>query len=225
MLEDPAHTNCREWSLIEKLEKEKQVTGIFISGHPLDDYRMEVENFVTCSLNAIDQNQQRSQLLLAGSVTAVRHMVSKNGNGWGIFTISDFDGELEFRLFGDDYQKFKYLLEPGKAIFLKAGFQKSWRDDGLELKIKDVSLLESIGDTMTKGIRLTLPLERLTPEIVENLDQLCDKHKGPHYLRMVLLDRQNRIKLPLAAKGRKVKADNDFVQELSRLGVDYKIEK
>ncbi|MEL6969774.1 MAG: DNA polymerase III subunit alpha [Bacteroidota bacterium] len=225
MIEEPAPPNCREWSLIEKLEKEKDVTGIFISGHPLDDYRMEVENFVTCSLNAIDQNQQRSQILLAGSVTAVRHMVSKNGNGWGIFTISDFDGELEFRLFGDDYQKFKYLLEPGKAIFLKAGFQKSWRDDGLELKIKDVSLLESVGDTMTKGIRLTLPLERLTPEVVDNLDQLCEKHKGPHYLRMVLLDRQNRIKLPLAARGRKVKADNDFVQELSRLGVDYKIER
>jgi len=78
---------------------------------------------------------------------------------------------------------------------------------------------------MTKGIRLTLPLERLTPEVVNNLDQLCEKHKGPHYLRMVLLDRQNRIKLPLAARGRKVKADNDFVQELSRLGVDYKIER
>ena len=225
MIEEPPPPDCREWSLIEKLEKEKQVTGIFISGHPLDDYRMEVENFVTCSLNAVDQHQQRSQVLLAGSVTSVRHMVSKNGNGWGIFTISDFDGELEFRLFGDDYQKFKYLLEPGKAIFLKAGFQKSWRDESLELKIKDVSLLESVGDTMTKGIRLTLPLERLTAEVVENLDELCEKHKGPHYLRMVLLDRQNRIKLPLAAKGRKVKADNDFVQELSRLGVDYKIER
>ena len=225
MIEEPSPPECREWSLIEKLDKEKQVTGIFISGHPLDDYRMEVENFVTCSLNAIDQHQQRSQILLAGSVTAVRHMVSKNGNGWGIFTISDFDGELEFRLFGEDYQKFKHLLEPGKAIFIKAGFQKSWRDESLELRIKDVSLLESVGDTMTKGIRLTLPLERLTTEVVENLDQLCEKHKGPHQLRMVILDRQNRIKLPLAARSRKVKADNDFVQELSRLGVDYKIER
>jgi DNA polymerase-3 subunit alpha len=117
------------------------------------------------------------------------------------------------------------LLEPGKAIFIKAGFQKGWRDDGLELKIKEVSLLESIGETMTKGVRLTLPLDRLTPEIVNGLDKLCEKHQGQHQLRMVLVDRQNRIKLPLAAKMRKVKADNEFVTALSKLGVDYKIER
>lgn len=225
MVQEPAPPECREWSLIEKLDREKEVTGIFISGHPLDDYRMEVANFVTCSLNQVDSNKQRSQLQLAGSVTGARHMISKNGNGWGIFTVSDFDGELEFRLFGEDYQKFKHLLEPGIAIFITAGFQRSWRDDGLELKIKDVSLLESVGDTLTKGIRLTLPLDRLTSEIVEGLDQLCQKHEGQHQLRMVLLDRQNRVKLPLAAKTRKVKADNDFVTALTKLGVDYKIER
>jgi DNA polymerase-3 subunit alpha len=225
MVEEPPPPDCREWSLIEKLEREKEVTGIFISGHPLDDYRMEVANFVTCTLNEVDSNKQRSQLQLAGSVTGARHMISKNGNGWGIFTVSDFDGELEFRLFGEDYQKFKHLLEPGKAIFITAGFQRGWRDDTMELKIKDVSLLESVGDTMTKGIRLTLPLDRLTSEIVVGLDRLCQKHEGQHQLRMVLLDRQNRVKLPLAAKTRKVKADNDFIAALTKLGIDYKIER
>ena len=136
MIKEPPPPECRDWTLISKLEREKEVTGIFISGHPLDDYRMEVENFVTCSLNEIEENKTRSQIQLAGSVTTARHMISKNGNGWGIFVVSDFDGELEFRLFGGDYQKFKHLLEPGKAVFITGNFQKSWRDDGLEFRIK-----------------------------------------------------------------------------------------
>ncbi|MEM1215130.1 MAG: LAGLIDADG family homing endonuclease [Bacteroidota bacterium] len=225
MVKEPLPPDCREWSLIEKLDKEKEVTGIFISGHPLDDYRMEIENFVSCKLNEVENHKHRSVLNLAGSVVMAQHRISKNGNGWGIFTVSDFDGELEFRLFGEDYQRFKHLLEPGKALFLKAGFQKSWRDDSLELKIKEVNLLESVGDTMTKGVTLTLPIDRLSPELVLQLEQLCGQHKGPHQLRMVLLDRQKRLKLALASKNRKVLVDNDFALELSRLGVYYRIDK
>jgi DNA polymerase-3 subunit alpha len=225
MVKEPEPPVCREWSLIEKLDKEKDVTGIYISGHPLDDYRMEIENFVSCNLKDVDKNQNRSQLNLAGSVTTARHMISKNGNGWGIFMLSDFDGELEFRLFGEEYQRFKHLLEPGKALFVKAGFQKSWRNDGLELKIKEINLLESVGDTLTKGITLRLPIDRISSETVDALEQLCTKRKGPHQLRMVLLDRQSRIKLPLASKSYKVQADNDFANELSRLGLEYKIER
>jgi DNA polymerase-3 subunit alpha len=139
--------------------------------------------------------------------------------------LSDFDGELEFRLFGEDYQRFKHLLEPGKALFVKAAFQKSWRNDGLELKIKEINLLESVGDTLTKGITLRLPIDRISAETVQALEQLCAQRKGPHQLRMVLLDRKSRMKLSLASKSYKVQADNDFANELSRLGLEYKIER
>lgn len=225
MIQEPAAPECREWSLIEKLEKEKDVTGIFISGHPLDDYRMEIENFVTCSLNDIDQHQSRNQIQLAGSVSTVRHMVSKNGNGWGIFTISDFVGEMEFKLFGGDYQKFKHLMEPGKAIFLKGNFQKSWRDDSLEFRIQEISLLESVGEELTKGVTLKLSLDKLTPELVDALDVACQQHKGQHKLRIVFIDKNNRLKLEMASKARLVHANNDFIQDLTSLGIPYKIDR
>lgn len=224
MIQEPEPPHCREWSLIEKLEKEKQVTGIFISGHPLDDYQLEVANFVTCSLSEIDNYQQRPVLQLAGSVTDASHRISKNGNGWGFFTVADYDGDLEFRLFGEDYQKFKHLLEPGKAVFIKGGFQKSWRDDSLEFRIKDIKLLESVGEDMTQGIVLNLPLEKLSNDIVTQLDDLCKKRKGPHKLKMVVLDRQQRVKLAMYARERKVQADNEFVQALEELGIQYKVE-
>lgn len=225
MIAEPSPPNCREWSLIEKLEKEKEVTGIYITGHPLDDYRVEVENFVSCSLNKIEQYQQRKAIYLAGFVNGARHMISKNGNGWGIFTISDFDGEMEFRLFGEDYQKYKHLLETGKAIFIKGGFQQSWRGDGMEFKVKEINLLEGVGEKMTEGITLTLPLEKLDIDMVRAIDDLCQRHRGQHKLRVVLLDRNQRLKLALAAKERRVNADTGFVTELDRMGVDYKLEK
>ncbi|RMF00442.1 MAG: DNA polymerase III subunit alpha, partial [Bacteroidetes bacterium] len=224
-IEEPQPPQCREWSLIEKLEKEKEVTGIYISGHPLDDYRVEIENFVTCPLNKVDDYQSRPTIYLAGFITGARHLISKNGNGWGIFTLSDFDGELEFKLFGEDYAKFKHLLENGKAIFLKVGFQKSWRGDGMELKVKEISLLEGIGERMTSGITLTLPLEHLDLDLVRAIDDLCQRRRGDHKLRMVLLDREQRIKLALTAKARRVMADTGFVEELDRLGLDYKLDK
>ncbi|MCB0637786.1 MAG: DNA polymerase III subunit alpha, partial [Lewinella sp.] len=220
----PEPPECREWSLVEKLDKEKSVTGIFISGHPLDDYRMEIENFVTCSLVDIDNHQARNTINVAGSITAARHMISKNGNGWGIFSMSDYDGNLEFKLFGEDYQKFKHLLEPGMALFIKGGFQKSWRDESLQFKVKEIRLLESIGENMTEGITIKLPLENITAELVEQLDDLCQRRKGQHKLRMVLLERRHRMRLALAAKERRVQADNDFIAELDRLGVEYKVE-
>ncbi|MCI5083449.1 MAG: DNA polymerase III subunit alpha, partial [Saprospiraceae bacterium] len=206
MIPEPKLPVREEWGLLEKLNKEKDVTGIFISGHPLDDYRVEMENFVSCPLDEVENKKQRSSLNLAGMVTVANHRISKNGNGWGIFELSDYSSSLEFRLFGEDYQKFKHLLEMGKAIFMKIGWQKSWRDDGLELKVKEVRLLESVGKEMTESITLKLFLDSLTAEIIEKLDALCEQKRGNHRLKMELLDRTNRMKLKMVAKERKVHA-------------------
>lgn len=223
MIPEPKLPVREEWGLLEKLNKEKDVTGIFISGHPLDDYRVEMENFVSCPLDEVENKKQRSSLNLAGMVTVANHRISKNGNGWGIFELSDYSSSLEFRLFGEDYQKFKHLLEMGKAIFMKIGWQKSWRDDGLELKVKEVRLLESVGKEMTESITLKLFLDSLTAEIIEKLDELCEQKRGNHRLKMELLDRTNRMKLKMVAKERKVHADSDFIAEIERIGLEYSV--
>ncbi|HMQ47097.1 MAG TPA: DNA polymerase III subunit alpha [Saprospiraceae bacterium] len=223
MIPEPPMPECRPWPLIEKLNNEKLVTGIFVSGHPLDDYQLEMENFITCTLDEVEQHQSKPQLQLAGMLTTARHMVSKNGNGWGIFEMSDYKGSYEFKLFGEDYQKFKHLFEDGKALFIKAGWQKSWRDESMELKIKEVSLLEGVAEKMTDSITLKLPLETITPELVQGLTSICEKHKGQHRLKMVVLDRSNQLRLKMAAKEQRVNATNGFILELEQLGVEYEL--
>jgi len=223
LIPEPPMPEREPWSLIEQLNNEKAVTGIYISGHPLDDYKLEVENFTTCSLDVVEDKKHLPLLRLAGMLSMARHLVSRNGNGWGIFEIGDFSGAFEFKLFGEDYQKFKHLLEEGKALFVKGRYQKTWRGDDLEFKVQEINLLESVAGNLTESITLRLPLETLTSDMVAQLDQICSSHKGQHRLRMELIDKTNRLKLPMIAKERRVNATNGFIVELEKLGVEYSI--
>lgn len=223
MIPEPKIPEGAVWPLIEKLNREKEVTGIYVSGHPLDDYRIEIENFTSCSLEKLDQNQHRASVTVGCMVANARHMISKNGNGWGIFEISDFNGQMEFRLFGEDYQKFKHLLEPGMALYIKGKFQKRWNSEELEFKPVEIKLLEGIAENMTESITLKFPIERINDKMISEIDQLCQTHKGRHRLKMVLLDQTHRVKLSLIAKERKVNAGNELILALDKLGVDYKV--
>ncbi len=223
LIPEPEMPECQPWPLIEKLTNEKKVTGIFISGHPLDDYKLEVDSFTTCSLNEMDDYQNRPSVNIAGLVTVARHMVSRNGNGWGIFELSDYNGSYEFKLFGEDYQKFKHLFEEGKALFVSGGWQRSWRGDGQEFKVKEVRLLEGLAEDMAESITIKLPVDGLTMDFIDRFDQLCQEHKGPHRLRMLLLDKSKRLRLAMAAKERRVNATNGFIVELEKLGLEYKV--
>ncbi len=222
LIPEPKVPEGKDWSLIEKLTKEKEVTGIYVSGHPLDDYQVEVDSFTTCSLDKAPQFKGQN-LKLAGIVTMAQHRISKKGTGWGLFAVQDYNGAIEFPLFSEDYQKFKHLMNEGEAIFMQGSFQKRWNSEELQLKLKEVRQLASIGEEMTDSITLKLPIEIVTKELIDNLDTICQLHKGKHALKITILDRQNKIRLNTIAKSKKINADNDFIKELIKLGVSYKL--
>ncbi len=222
MIPDPNVPEGEEWGLLEKLNREKEVTGIFISGHPLDDYKIEIKNFVTCGLNKVNDHQHNGAIKVAGMVSKAKHLISKSGNGWGIFEIQDYNGSLEFRLFGEDYQKFKHLLEEGKALYLKGKFQKGWRDD-MEFKLSDVKLLEGIGTSLINSITLRLSIHKLDEVLLDTVDRLCTQSNGKHRLRIELVDEQDRLKVQAIAKERKVHADVNFINKLEKIGIKYSI--
>ncbi len=223
LIPEPPVPDCHPWPLIEKLNREKEVTGIFVSGHPLDDYRVEIENFMTCTLDRVDRFYHHNAIKLGGLVTRATHRISKNGNGWGIFEISDYNSNLEFKLFGEDYQKFKHLLEEGKAIFIRAKFQKSWRGEEMELKPLEVKLLEGIAESLTESVTLKVPVGTLTDELIDQLDELCQLHKGGHRLKLELYDLSSRLKVPMLAKKRTVNAGNEFLKAVENLGLGYQL--
>ncbi len=223
MIPEPKIPEQPPWPLIEELNREKVVTGIYISGHPLDDYRLEIENFTTCELENIDNYKNRQSINVAGMLTSARHLISKNGNGWGVFEISDYSSSIEFRLFGNDYQKYKHLLEQGKVLFVTGKFEQSWRGDELEFKISEISLLEGVASEKTEAITIKIPLSKVDTQLIDAIDKLCKTHKGKHRLHVQLLDYHNKISLNMISADRKVKADNDFIKEIARLQLDYKL--
>ena len=220
-IEDPAPPRCEHWSLIEKLEREKEVTGIYISGHPLDDYRLEVENFTTCTLEELPEKKGQS-VKIAGIVTNASHRISQKGTGWGIFTISDYNSSLEIPMFSDDYMKFKGFFEKGNCVFITGNYEARWgREDEFQLRIKEITLLENAGKNLASNITLKIPVETLNTTLLDRLETLCKTHKGQHQLRITLMDYTNRTSLPFISKSKKVNVDNDFVQELEGMGVEY----
>ncbi len=222
----PTPPEATPFLLPEKLQREKDITGIYVSGHPLDGYKLEIENFVTCSLCDLDPARYgRSTVRLAGMLTDANHRVSKNGNGWGIFTLSDYDDFIEFKLFGEDYQKYHHVLQQGTAVFVTAGYKKSWNSDDLELNVTDIKLLEGVGREMTEAIVLKFPILAVTPELVRDLDALCQRFPGQQKLRMVFIDPDEQMKLKMFSLKRTVDADSEFITAVERLGVTYDVQR
>ncbi len=210
-----------EWNLMDKLKKEKEVTGIYLSGHPLDDYRLEISKF-TKTINRLDEFKGQ-EVAIAGIITSVNHRTSKKGTLFGFIAIEDYEGtSFEFGLFGDNYLKFRHLLVDDAVIYIKGNYQKSWRDESqFELRINDIQLLDEIGTTKIKGITLNLPIQRLTSQLIEQLDTICEKHKGEQIFSVNLLDVNQKIKLHLASNNTKINADSLFTDELEKLDLSF----
>lgn len=219
---DPEPPMCRSWSLIEALTKEKEVTGIYISGHPLDDYALEVRHYTTCAIDQVERFKDYTQMRLAGLVVTANHRVSQKGTGYGRFTIQDYNGSLEFNLFTESYQRFKDILEVGQAVFLEGQFRQG-RNGEMEFSVKDVRLLDSIGAELTKSITLLMPLDGLDAPTLDTLDSICVQHKGKHLLKFMLVDQREEISLAFVSSGRRVNADSHFIQQVETLGVKYKL--
>ena len=221
LIPEPKIPQREPWSLIEKLGREREVTGIYVSGHPLDDYKLEL-NYTTCGIEDVERYYGQ-KVKLAGFISTASHRISKKGTGWGIFSLQDYNGTLEFPLFGEDYLKFGEKLKEGQSYFVEGNFQKRWNSEEFQFKISNAILLETAGAKLTESITLKLFLDRLDDQLVDEIDALCKQHQGTHRLRMTLLDRSNKLRLDMLSKEVKVNADNDFVAALDKMGVKYKI--
>lgn len=216
---EPPIPDAEPWPLIELLEKEKEVTGIYITGHPLDDYALEVERFATCSLDEVE-TRKGQPLKLAAIVSKVQHRISKKGTGWGQFTIQDFSGSLEFPLFSDDYQKFKSFFEPGNCLLISGIYEPRYgKEEECQLRINDVTLLENASKKLVSTITVKIPVEKISQEMLDRLLQIFNEHKGQHHLNVTLLDFTNRNSLEFTSKSLKVNVSNEFVQALEKMGL------
>ena len=208
------------FSEIEKLHFEKEVVGVYISGHPLDNFKFEIDTFCNMgvsSLVELDGNEGK-ECKLGGIVASVEHRMTKTGRPFGKLFLEDYSGKGEIILWSDDYLKFKSFLMPGLFLFIEGNIlRKSWGEQNLEFKIRNMELLNEIGTKRVAGLALRFSAQTVTADFIETLDKLCKKNTGNASLRFYLKDDLESIQTELLARSGRIKPTNPFIKDLKKL--------
>jgi len=221
-LREPTSFGSDEWSLLEKLKKEKEVTGLYISGHPLDDYRLEIKTFTNCTLNDIEKVKNRD-LKIAGIVTATETKISKNGNQYCRFTLEDFTGSYVFTLFGKDYLNFKTFIEtPNAMLHISGKYQQRWNNDNeFEFKIGKIDLLSDIRSKLTKALTIEVSSFDVNDKLIGEINSVISKYPGRTKLRFRFIDSDEGIVVGVSSSQKTIELSNELLKELDSLHIAY----
>ncbi|AMQ58127.1 DNA polymerase III subunit alpha [Algoriphagus sanaruensis] len=225
----PSVAPMEPFSQIQQLNIEKEVVGLFISGHPLDQYKLEIESFTNTPLTALadlESLKGKNELKMAGSVSSFAHRTTKNGKPFGTLTLEDYHGSHTFFLFGDDYVKFKEYFMNGWFLFLSASVApRKWgAENELEIKINSMMLLSEVRGKMVKGIRVNIDLDDLNYDLMEKLEAITAKFKGDAKLYIDVIDRRENITLELFSKKFSIDPSAEMIKELKAIPeVVYKV--
>lgn len=220
----PPIPECEEWGLFHKLELEKEVTGFYLSSHPLDQYKFEYTHFVTHVIEQIEALPD-VPMKIAGMVTDVKILQSKRGTNYARFTVEDYSDSIEFTLFTERYEKFKHLLVKANIVYIEGAYVKDYNGERYSFNIKDMQLLDTIGKQLTKNITLKLMLSDITFGMIQELSGLIENNKGQHPLKVIVKDltEEDNNELEMALANKKVNANFEFVNGLKELGLGYKL--
>ncbi|SDQ22735.1 DNA polymerase III subunit alpha [Flagellimonas zhangzhouensis] len=228
---EPIIPPCEEWGTMEKLRREKEVVGIYLSGHPLDDFKKEITAFCNSDVSAFSNLEQyvNRELTAAGVITDVQHRISKNGKGWGLFTMEDYNESYEFRIFGEEYLKFRHFLMINSFVYVRAYVKEGWvnRDTGKKgdprLQFNDFKQLQDVMEAFARKLTIKLNLDKLQENRIQTLKETLNMHKGDHPLSFEVYEMEEEIKLKLSARKQKVKINSELLSELEAHEIHYKL--
>ncbi|PRX57532.1 DNA polymerase III subunit alpha [Flagellimonas meridianipacifica] len=228
---EPVVPPCDDWGTMEKLRREKEVVGIYISGHPLDDFKKEITAFCNSVVSAFNQLEDfvNRELTVAGVITDVQHRVSKNGKGWAAFTLEDYTDSFEFRIFGEDYLKFRHFLMINSFVHLKIFIREGWvnRETGKKgdprMQFNDFKQLQDVMDSYAKKLTIKLDIDRLQEKRIMALKDTLRSFKGDLPLNFVVYEMQDEIKLNLSSRKQKIKISSELLNVLEENDIYYKI--
>ncbi len=218
----PKVEECEPYSEIEKLKIEKDVVGFYISGHPLDQFKLEIENFCTCTVDKIE-NYKGQEISVGGIVTKAMERYGKNGNPFGIFAIEDYADSLEMIMFGEEYLKNRHLLAIGNFLYISGKVEERRGQAGVwQLMPKRIQLLQEIRDKMAKSLVLKLPANNVDAAFMESIEQMLQDHPGQCNLEFQLYDHEEKISVSLRSKKYRINPENTLIDKIESLSAEVK---
>ncbi|MFO8234537.1 MAG: DNA polymerase III subunit alpha [Bacteroidales bacterium] len=208
-----------EWPKLEKLKLEKELVGIYLSAHPLDDFKIELEHFTTArlkDLNSDIESFKNREVKVGGIVTDVKNAVSKNNKPYGKLTLQDYTDSYQFFLFGNDYQEYRNYFYKDLSILIKGKVQPRYNDNALlEFKITKIHLLSEVREELVRCLNLKLSINDINESFIKQLDSFTDS-KGKVMIRMTIQDMTENISLPMFSRGKKVNLTNELLEFLEQ---------
>lgn len=223
----PEIPQCERWSDLEKLNKEKELVGIYLSAHPLDEFRT-ILTYV-CNTGMAEVNERESlkgrEILLGGIVTAFREGMTKTGKPYGIVKIEDFTGSGEIALFGSDYIEYSKYCKLGMYLLITARVEpRRWKEDELDFRIGTIRLLQDEKDKLIEKISITLPIHDLDEPTINELSVLIKNNPGHSLLYFRVVDGEHNISLNLFSQNIRLNVTHELVDFLQmNETMDFKI--
>ena len=222
---------CEPWTNLTRLKKEKEVVGIYISSHPLDDFTHEIDHFVNITLNQIgDLNDfLRKELNIGGIVNDIQHLETRNGKGWARFVLEDFTDQYEFRIFGEDYLKYRHFLVVNQFIRIRIMIREGWtnRETGKvgspRMQYLQFEMLQNTVENNAKKLTLQLEISQLEQDKIKQLEDDLRLFKGDNQLMFNVYDSNKKVKLALKSKKQKIKITSELLTLLDKNNWHYKL--
>jgi DNA polymerase-3 subunit alpha len=210
------------WTLTETLDHEKDVTGMFMSGHPLDHFKFELKHFGFTNIADFNEVKEAPQLSpkknkpfkLAGLVVDAQHRVTKTGRNFGVLAIEDFSAKTEIMLWSDDYVKFQNYLEKGKNVLVQGEFKTRFNSENYEFKVTSINLLETAKAAYTKQLIVDVNAKAITKEFVDFIDRNVKANPGKSSIKFNIVEPKENLKLSLYTLEKGFTMNDDMVQWL-----------
>jgi DNA polymerase-3 subunit alpha len=223
----PEIPHASRWSDLERLNRERDLIGIYLSAHPLDDYEFILKyicNADTLRLQDLEA-LNGTDITFGGIITAVREGQTKRGSPYTIFKIEDYYGSFEIALFSEDSVNFGRYARIGLSVYIQAKVQpKRYREDEMEVKISSINLLSEMKDKLVSKITLQIPLSELTDTTVAELSALVKNNSGNSLLYFQIIGEEYHMHLQLFSRPARIKVNKHFIDYLkNNLLIDFKI--
>jgi DNA polymerase-3 subunit alpha len=220
-IKSPVIPSCPQWSLTEQLDKEKEVTGIYLSGHPLDHYKFEFRHYGITNIQDFNEVKESAILASAGKsykllalVASANHRISMQGNKFGSFILEDYSGKTEIVLFGDDYVRFNQFLQSGNAVLINGNFKQRFSKGEFEYKVASITLAENIKKQFTKQVCLEMDVRTLERETIDFLEDNIKKFPGTSALKVTVSEPKNSLKAAFMTMGTGFEMNHEMISFL-----------
>ncbi|GAB1307952.1 DNA polymerase III subunit alpha [Urechidicola sp. KH5] len=223
--DEPLIPECEEWGMMEKLSKEKEMVGIYISGHPLDDFKNELRSFCNAHLGIFSdlKHMDGRTVSIGGIITQVEHRISKAGKGWATFTVEDYQAAQEFRIFGEEYMKFRHFLAPNAFLHIRISGQKNYYNDDIKLKFTEMQLLHDVMERLAKNITLHLSVDDINENTLKKLEHIIVTNVGQKPIYFKLNDLKEKTSVTMNSRTKKVNITNELLTQLKDESVAFKL--